>query len=86
MLFNLQKILEENCLNYHIENTVSLIEIFIKSPLRYYTNRKIDVTVVQSFYDWLISKDEQYQEIVIKNILNRLIGSISVKIEEELPF
>ncbi len=86
MLFNLQKILEENCLNYHIENTVSLIEIFVKSPLRYYTNRKIDVTVVQSFYDWLISKDEQYQEIVIKNIHNRLTGSISVKIEEELPF
>lgn len=86
ILLGLQTILEENCLNYHVENKVALIEVFVKSQLKYYPSRNIDVDVVQAFYDWLIAKDEQYQEIIIKNIRNRLAGSISVKIEEELPF
>ena len=86
ILSELNEILEENCLNYHIENMVEVFNVFIKSPLRYYSKRHIDSDTLKAFYDWILSKDERYQEIIIKNIKNRLLGSIPIKIEEELPF
>lgn len=77
--------LEVNCLNYKIENIPNLLRVFIKGNYKYYKSREIEVEDVQNFYDWLISKDENYQNIVMKNIVNRL-SSIPMGIKDELPF
>lgn len=77
--------LEANCFNYHIENIPNLLNVFIKGQYRYYKQREIEVKTVQDFYDWLIDKEENYQNIVMKNIVNRL-SSIEVKYEDDLPF
>lgn len=79
------EILDNNCLNYRVDNTTPVIGIFVKSPYRYYSKRTIEVDSIQNFYSWIIDKEDSFQQIVVNNIINRL-ASIPVKIEEELPF
>ena len=79
------EILDNNCLNYRVDNTTHVIGIFVKSPYRYYSKRTIEVDSIQNFYSWIVDKEDSFQQIVVNNIINRL-ASIPVKIEEELPF
>ena len=81
----LDEILDNNCLNYRVDNTAPVIGLFVKSPYRYYSKRTIGVDSIQKFYSWLVDKDDPFQQTVLNNIINRL-ASIPVKIEEELPF
>lgn len=85
ILDGLSTVLTGNCLNYHVQNTNEAINIFVKCQYRYYSNRKIEIRALQNFYNWITDKDEEFQKIIIKNIINRL-NTIEYKIEEELPF
>lgn len=77
------EVLENNCFNYDINNICSLLNVLVHNHYRYYSNREMAVSTVQNFYDWFISKDEGFQDIVMKNIVNRLRA---IRVEEEIPF
>lgn len=83
LIEGLYGVLEANCLNYNINNVSALVRVMVHSGYRYYTRREIEVSIVQNFYDWFINKDEAFQDIVMKNMVNRLL---SIEVEEELPF
>lgn len=85
VLEGLKQLLESNCLNESVQNVPELISIFVKSQYKYYSTRYVDVEAINNFYNWFISKDEDFQKIILKNIRNRLL-SRPVKIGEELPF
>lgn len=85
IIAGLDEILDNNCLNYRVDNTAPVIGLFVKSPYRYYPKRTIGVDSIQKFYSWLVDKEDSFQQTVLNNIINRL-ASIPVKIEEELPF
>lgn len=81
----LNTVLDKNCLNYRIEDTPSLLKVFVKTDFRYFPKRSIDVLAVQTFYNWIMEKDDAMKQIIINNIVNRF-SLIPVKREEELPF
>ena len=81
----LQQLLESNCLNESVQNVSELIGVFVNSNYRYYGSRDVSVEAINKFYNWFISKDEAFQNIILKNIKNRLL-SRPVKTEDELPF
>ena len=83
ILEGLSAVIENNCLNYKIENTEQLIQVFVKNRCSYYPSKQFDTEVLTVFYEWFAEKDESYQKIVIQNINNRLI---KIKVEEPLPF
>jgi serine/threonine-protein kinase len=85
VLEGLQRLLESNCLNETVQNVTELIGVFVKSGYRYYNTRYVDVEAIYIFYNWFISKDEAFQNVILKNIKNRLL-SRPVKVGEELPF
>ena len=85
VLEGIQQLLESNCLNESVPNVSELIGVFVKSGYRYYNTRYIDVEAIYNFYHWFVSKDEAFQNIILKNIKNRLL-SRPVKVGEELPF
>ena len=85
VLEGLQQLLESNCLNESVPNVSELIGVFVKSGYRYYNTRYIDVEAIYNFYHWFVSKDEAFQNIILKNIKNRLL-SRPIKVGEELPF
>ena len=85
VLEGLQQLLESNCLNESVQMVSELIGIFVKSGYRYYNTRYVDVEAIYNFYNWFISKDEAFQNVILKNIKNRLL-SRPVKVGEELPF
>ena len=84
ILDKLSEILESNCLNPYVEDTSSVIAVFVKNDYSYYKSRKIFTNVIQRFYDWLISKDDNFQAIVMKNIISRL-NAIPV-VKDDMPF
>ncbi len=85
VLEGLQQLLESNCLNESVQNVSELIGIFVNSNYRYYGSRYVSVEAINKFYNWFVSKDETFQNIILKNIKNRLL-SRPVKTEDELPF
>ena len=84
ILSGLEEVLEENCLNYKIENIVKFIEIFVLCDFTYY-EKNIDVEDVQKFYNWLIQKNDNFKNVILKNILSKLSR---IKIDDSvfLPF
>ena len=84
ILSGLEEVLEENCLNYKIENIVKFIEIFVLCNFTYY-EKNIDVEDVQKFYNWLIQKNDNFKNVILKNILSKLSR---IKIDDSvfLPF
>jgi serine/threonine-protein kinase len=85
VLEGLQQLLESDCLNESVQNVSELIGIFVNSNYRYYGSRYVSVEAINKFYNWFVSKDETFQNIILKNIKNRLL-SRPVKTEDELPF
>lgn len=85
VLEGLQQLLESNCLNESVQNVSELIGVFVNSNYRYYGSRYVSVEAINKFYNWFVSKDEIFQNIILKNIKNRLL-SRPVKTEDELPF
>lgn len=85
LINNIGEVLEKNVLNYNIEDTAELIRIFVKCKYKYFPNRKISVLSLHNFYSWIIQKDENFQQIVLKNIISKL-SSIQEKEEIDLPF
>ena len=84
ILSGLEEVLEENCLNYKIENIGKFIKIFVLCDFTYYENN-IDVEDVQKFYNWLIQKNDNFKNVILKNILSKLSR---IKIDDSvfLPF
>ena len=85
ILDGLSAVLTGNCLNYHVQNICEVIGIFVKCQYKYYSNRKIETEALQNFYNWITDKDEEFQQIIIRNIINRL-NTIEYKNEDDLPF
>lgn len=87
LLNGLDELLKDNCLNTFVCNSKDLITIVVKSHYKYYPESKIEVEKIESFYKWLIDKDLEFQNIVLRNIVHRLKN---IKVEysdyDDLPF
>lgn len=87
LLNGLDELLKDNCLNTFVCNSRDLITIVVKSHYKYYPESKIEVEKIELFYKWLIDKDLEIQNIVLRNIVYRLKN---IKVEysdyDDLPF
>ncbi len=88
ILKSLGEVISNNCFEDIIVSNNALVSVFVKSPYRYYKNVEISIIDVENFYEWISSKDEKYQQVVINNLKLKL-QTIETKIEiddDDLPF
>lgn len=85
ILSGINEILELNCFDYDIQDNSKLIEVFVKSKFTVNEKKKIKVESVNNFYHWILSKEASVQEIIIKNIVNKL-NTIRIIDVDNLPF
>lgn len=84
----LNDIITNNCFEDIIVNNSALIGIFVKTGYKYFKNVNIETEDVTQFYQWLNSKNEKYQQIILNNLRIKL-QTIETKFEindDDLPF
>ncbi len=83
---NINAVIQRNCFENIVQNPNDLVSIVVKGNYKFYTQREIPCEVVTEFQKWYNSLSEDWQRLVLNNI----IAKISVvKIEyadDELPF
>lgn len=83
---NIHAIIKRNCFENIVQNPNDLVSIVVKGNYKFYTQREIPCEVVTAFEKWYASLSEDWQRLVLNNIIAKL--SV-VKIEyadDELPF
>ena len=83
---NIHAVIQRNCFENIVQNPNDLVSIVIKGNYKFYTQRAISCEVVTAFEKWYNSLSEDWQRLVLNNIIAKL--SV-VKIEyadDELPF
>ena len=83
---NIHAVIQRNCLENIVQNPNDFVSIVIKGNYKFYTQRAISCEVVTAFEKWYNSLSEDWQRLVLNNIIAKL--SV-VKIEyadDELPF
>ena len=83
---NIYAVIRRNCFENTVQNPNDLVSIIVKGNYKFYTQREIPCEVVTEFEKWYNSLSEDWQRLVLNNIIAKL--SV-VKIEyadDELPF
>ena len=83
---NIHAVIQRNCFENIVQNPNDLVSIVVKGNYKYYTQREIPCEIVISFEKWYNSLSEDWQRLVLNNVIAKL--SV-VKIEyadDELPF
>ena len=83
---NIHAAIQRNCFENIVQNPNDLVSIVVKGNYKFYTQRKISCEVMTAFEKWYNSLAEDWQRLVLNNIIAKL--SV-VKIEyadDELPF
>lgn len=83
---NIYAVIRRNCFENIVQNPNDLVSIIVKGNYKFYTQREIPCEVVTAFEKWYNSLSEDWQRLVLNNIIAKL--SV-VKIEyadDELPF
>jgi hypothetical protein len=83
---NIHAVIQRNCFENIVQNPNDLVSIVAKGNYKFYTQREISCEVVTAFEKWYNSLSEDWQRLVLNNIIAKL--SV-VKIEyadDELPF
>ena len=83
---NIHAVIQRNCFENIVQNPNDLVSIVVKGNYKFYTQREISCEVVTAFEKWYNSLSEDWQRLVLNNIIAKL--SV-VKIEyadDELPF
>ena len=83
---NIYAVIRRNCFENIVQNPNDLVSIIVKGNYKFYTQREIPCDVVTAFEKWYNSLSEDWQRLVLNNIIAKL--SV-VKIEyadDELPF
>ena len=83
---NIHAVIQRNCFENIVQNPNDLVSIVIKGNYKFYTQRAISCEVVTAFEKWYNSLSEDWQRLVLNNIIAKL--SV-VKIEyadDDLPF
>lgn len=83
---NIHAVIQRNCFENIVQNPSDLVSLVVKGNYKFYTQREISCEVVTAFEKWYNSLSENWQRLVLNNIIAKL--SV-VKIEyadDELPF
>ncbi len=83
---NIHAVIQRNCFENIVQNPSDLVSIVVKGSYKFYTQREISCDIVTAFEKWYNSLSEDWQRVVLNNIIAKL--SV-VKIEyadDELPF
>ena len=83
---NIHTVIQRNCFENIIQNPNDLVSVVVKGNYKYYPQREISCEVVTAFGKWYDSLSDDWQRLVLNNIIAKL--SV-VKIEyadDELPF
>lgn len=83
----LEELYKNSLLEDVIQNNDKLVRIFVEGTYRYYTQKKIPVSNLYSFIQFLKSLSDDKRKIVINNLWERLDGiQRVVKDVDDLPF
>lgn len=83
---NIHTVIQRNCFENIVQNPNDLVSIVVKGNYKYYTQREIPCEIVIAFEKWYNLLSEDWQRLVLNNVIAKL--SI-IKIEhadDELPF
>ena len=85
------KKLAEIIRNCSLENDIPdisvLINVFVKSECFYFRNRTVSVTFLRNFYLMILSQPEEKQQIVLDNLITRLLTIKVVDQDDDvMPF
>lgn len=83
---NIHTVIQRNCFENIIQNPNDLVSVVVKGDYKYYPQREISCEVVTAFEKWYDTLSDDWQQLVLNNIIAKL--SV-VKIEyadDELPF
>lgn len=83
---NIHTVIQRNCFENIIQNPNDLVSVVVKGDYKYYPQREISCEVVTAFEKWYDTLSDDWQRLVLNNIIAKL--SV-VKIEyadDELPF
>lgn len=84
---NLKDLLEQSSLEMVVQNNSLLIDCFISSHEYRFNNYEIPTDNVRDFYNFFISLEEGYQELVLKNLKVRFSQVERETIyDEDIPF
>lgn len=86
IISGLKEVVRANKMENFIQNNCKLINCFLNGPYGYYARADIKYDIVCKFYSFLCKLNSDKQQIVVDNILNRLI-TIDIKMEyDDIPF
>lgn len=72
-------------LNDFIQSNVELLHCFTDEIATYNARKDIDYKIVEDFYKFIISIENEKQQIVIDNIYTKL-SNLKIKENDDLPF
>lgn len=83
---NIHAVIQRNCFENIVQNPNDLVSIVVKGNYKFYPQREIPCEVVTAFEKWYISLSEDWQRLVLSNIIAKL-SVVKIEYEDdELPF
>ena len=83
---NIHAVIQRNCFENIVQNPNDLVSIVVKGNYKYYTQREISCEVLMSFEKWYNSLSEDWQRLVLNNIIAKLSVVKIEYVDDELPF
>lgn len=82
---NIHTVIQRNCFENIIQNPSDLVSVVVKGNFKFHTNREISCEVVTAFEKWYESLSEDWQRLVLNNIIAKL-SVVKIDYDDELPF
>lgn len=83
---NIHAVIQRNCFENIVQNPNDLVSIVVKGNYKFYTQREISCEVVTAFEKWYNSLSEDWQRLVLNNIIAKLSVIKIEYADDELPF
>lgn len=86
LIKSLNNVIQNNSLEYFIQNNIDLIRVFLKTSYTYNKRKSISVNVVKEFYLFFSNLSYLKQQIVLNNLYSRLSDVKIILKNDEFPF
>ena len=83
---NIHAVIQRNCFENIVQNPNDLVSIVVKGNYKFYTQREIPCEVLTEFEKWYSSLSEDWQRLVLNNIIAKLSVVRIEYADDELPF
>lgn len=83
---NIHTVIQRNCFESIVQNPNDMVSIVIKGNYKFFTKREIPCKVLTAFENWYNSLSEEWQRLVLNNIIAKLSVVEIEYADDELPF